>query len=235
MCRLLVASAAVSSIGLVGIMPSVAAQTNAIEPLVDLAPDSVQPTDGATVQLDFLVVGDSTLFTFAMSGPALDAAQTGRVLGVQIHVGPCDGDRQSIGPVYNSTGQPPTTVSRSTEVWLDVVVGSDGTGSIQTVVPFVIPPEGANSVVIHETATGTDGSAGAPWACAPIRWVSDAEYQTRIDAAVGDVQLVDEVLGLAITGSDQTRTLALVGGVLVLTGGLALHASSRLRRDLEHE
>jgi Cu/Zn superoxide dismutase len=96
------------------------------------------------------------------------------VLGAHVHVGPCvEGNGGAAGPHYNADPTIPPVVTDETEVWLDVVVGANGTASSEATVPFVIARGAAASVVIHADATSTGpqppaGVAGARWACLPV-------------------------------------------------------------------
>ena len=103
----------------------------------------------------------------------LDRGSVGRRLGAHVHVGPCvAGIGGAAGPHFNiDSGSTPPAISEETEVWLDFVIGRNGTARAEAEVPFVIPPGGAASVVIHEkpTAPGT-GLAGARIACLPVQF-----------------------------------------------------------------
>ncbi len=99
----------------------------------------------------------------------LDRAAAGTVLGAHVHVGPCVAGNPSVaGPHYNAAS-PTQVINDQTEVWLDFEISRRGKGRAEAVVPFVIPPGGAMSVVIHALHTdhGT-GLAGARWACLPV-------------------------------------------------------------------
>ncbi len=97
----------------------------------------------------------------------LDAAAAGNRYGAHIHVGPCvAGDGAAAGPHYNAGGG----VSEETEVWLDFVIGANGTAAASTTVPFVIAPGTAQSLVIHALPTDPTGAAGARIACLPVEF-----------------------------------------------------------------
>jgi Cu/Zn superoxide dismutase len=100
----------------------------------------------------------------------LDHDAVGEVLGAHVHVGACvEGDGGAAGPHYNSTGG--TSISDTTEVWLDFTVAKNGTARASAAVPFVIPSGGAGAVVIHADHTAPQtGAAGARWACLPVEF-----------------------------------------------------------------
>ena len=139
--------------------------------LRDLQTATEQPTDHATAQVVAVESNGSTMVLLKVQGLHHDAA--GMTLGAHVHVGSCvTGNGAAAGPHYNSTGTTPTAVN---EVWLDFVVGTNGTGWAEATVPFVIPAGGAAAVVIHanETSTGIPppaGSAGPRWACLPVQF-----------------------------------------------------------------
>jgi len=142
--------------------------------LRDLQTATEQPTDHATAQVVAVESNESTTIQLKVHG--LDHQAAGTVLGAHVHLGPCvSGNGAAAGPHYNSTGNPPLVVNDRTEVWLDFVVGANGTARAEATVPFVIPAGGAASVVIHsdETSTGPlppAGTAGPRWACLPVQF-----------------------------------------------------------------
>lgn len=103
----------------------------------------------------------------------IDTSVAGREFGAHLHVGPCVEDQPgaALGH-YNihdfvSLGTP-REVSEETEVWLDFVVGEDGTASAKATVPWT-PEPGKRAVVIHETHTDEQtGAAGNRLGCLPI-------------------------------------------------------------------
>jgi Cu/Zn superoxide dismutase len=137
--------------------------------LRDLQTGTEQPTDHATAQVVAVESNGSTTVSLKVQG--LDHDAVGMVLGAHVHVGSCvTGNGSAAGPHYNSTGTMPTALN---EVWLDFIVGANGTASAEATVPFAIPAGGAASVVIHadETSSGPlppAGSAGPRWACLPV-------------------------------------------------------------------
>jgi Cu/Zn superoxide dismutase len=131
--------------------------------LRDLAPAAANVTDGARASVVAIAGHDHTFVLLVVRG--LDPAAVGLTFGAHVHVGPCvAGDGAAAGPHYNSGGPP----SPTTEVWLDFTVRPGGIGVAHTRVPFVIPPGGAGSVVIHAMPTDPMGVAGARQACLPV-------------------------------------------------------------------
>jgi Cu/Zn superoxide dismutase len=192
-------------------------------PLMDLAPDTVQPTDGATAQVTIDEAGGSTTVSLTLAG--LQVQSAGTTLGAHLHVGPCvAGSGATAGPHYNSTGQPATVVDNTTEVWLDFTVKSDATGSAQTVVPFVIPAGAVNSLVIHEMSTAPNGAAGARWACLPVV-VQGSTAVTAPTAVVTPAAPSTAETSLAVTGAE-TRYLT-AGGLGLIAIGAAFIAQRR--------
>lgn len=134
-------------------------------PLTDFATQSDNPTDGATGYLVAVASGGSTRVTFVVTG--VDA-EPGTTFGAHVHVGPCKQDAPAAaGPHYRSDGLTPDPEH---EVWLDFTVRPGGVGLAWTTVPFVIPDGAAQSVVVHATATGPGGVAGARLACLPVQF-----------------------------------------------------------------
>jgi len=131
--------------------------------LSDLAPTVANPTDGASAKVLAVPLRDRTVVALFVRG--VDRSAAGMTFGAHVHTGPCvEGDGAAAGPHYNSGGAP----SPTTEVWLDFKVTPGGFGFAITVVPFVIPPGGANSVVVHEMPTDSMGMAGTRLACLPV-------------------------------------------------------------------
>ncbi|MFI5694168.1 superoxide dismutase family protein [Kribbella sp. NPDC051586] len=97
----------------------------------------------------------------------------GRTFGAHLHTGPCvAGDGAAAGPHYNTDaieGRKPARADREREVWLDFTVSPSGAGTASTVVPFA-PKPGNRSIVIHQEATDSHGTAGARLACIPLTW-----------------------------------------------------------------
>jgi Cu/Zn superoxide dismutase len=134
-------------------------------PLRDLAPTTTNATDGAHASVIAYNGGDRTLVLLIVRG--MDRNAAGTTFGAHVHVGPCvAGNGAAAGPHYNAGGP----ASPETEVWLDFTVTGGGSGVAKTVVPFVIPPGAAASVVIHAMPTDPMGAAGARQACLPVEF-----------------------------------------------------------------
>ena len=150
--------------------PTLAGAQSAARPVVvaygaltDFSTRTVEATDHAHGYLVAVASGGSTVFTFVITGVA---AEPGRTFGAHVHVGPCVQDAPSTaGPHFRSEGGTPDPTH---EVWLDFTVTPGGVGVARTTVPFVIPDGAASSVVIHQSATGPGGVAGARIACLPV-------------------------------------------------------------------
>ena len=63
----------------------------------------------------------------------------------------------------------PPVVNRTTEIWLDFTVNGAGNGQSISQVRWV-PDPGQRSVVIHQSPTAADGTAGPRLACLPVVW-----------------------------------------------------------------
>ncbi|MFN0025658.1 MAG: hypothetical protein ACKV2O_00540 [Acidimicrobiales bacterium] len=137
-------------------------------PLVDLLLTTGQPTDGAHAEVEAKVRHGFTVVRLKVEG--LDRAAAGTHLGAHVHVGPCvAGAGPAAGPHYNVSTVTPPAIDESTEVWLDFEISRKGKGRAEALVPFVIPPGGAMSVVIHAQPTHpVSGAAGPRWACLPV-------------------------------------------------------------------
>lgn len=135
--------------------------------LTDLQATSA-PTDGARASVSAWRTSRGTTVVLRLRG--LDRDHAGHRFGAHVHVGECVAGAPAVaGPHYNITGQPPTTISDRTEVWLDFTVGRGGTAHAIAHVPFAIPSGDARSVVVHEHGTDpVTGAAGARLACLPV-------------------------------------------------------------------
>jgi Cu/Zn superoxide dismutase len=134
--------------------------------LRDLQPATAQPFDHATAQVVAVEDGDGTTVTLKVQGVDHDAA--GTTFGAHVHIGPCEaGNGGAALGHYNHDGGFATPLN---EVWLDVAIGSNGTGSTTAEVPFTIDVGDAYSVVIHAIPTAPGGGAGARWACLPVEF-----------------------------------------------------------------
>lgn len=162
----LAATAAVLGLGLgSGAVGAATTYVNASGELSDLQVGTANATDGATARV--WAISNGTKTTVWVVFEDLDPAAAGTRFGAHIHVGPCvEGIGSAAGPHYNAGGPP----SPSTEVWLDFTVRAGGFGSATTTVPFVIPPGGAQSLVVHVAPTAPSGAAGARQACLPVEF-----------------------------------------------------------------
>ncbi|WNB86478.1 superoxide dismutase family protein [Cellulomonas sp. ATA003] len=137
--------------------------------LTDLQPTMTTPTDGAHGSVSAWRTSRGTTVVLRLRG--LDRDSAGQAYGAHVHVGHCvAGDPMEAGPHYNSTGQPPVTVSDQTEVWLDFSITPGGTALAIADVPFTIAHGAAHSVVVHAMTTAPDGGAGARIACLPVHF-----------------------------------------------------------------
>ena len=140
-------------------------------PLTDLRPLVADATDGGSGSVGMHQTPRGTVVLLRLDG--LDPSVAGHTFGAHVHTGPCvAGDGASAGPHYNhdvALGDPTPEVSAETEVWLDVTVRPGGGATSVAVVPFVIAPDAARSVVIHAVHTDpTTGLAGPRLACLPL-------------------------------------------------------------------
>ena len=132
-------------------------------PLSDLAPATVDGTDGADGFALGVVRENSTTVLLV----ATKLTDPGTTHGAHVHTGPCvASDGAAAGPHYNHGGG----ISASTEVWLDFEVRGS-TGVAVAHVPFAVPSGSARSIVIHAAPTNpTTGAAGARLACLPLEF-----------------------------------------------------------------
>lgn len=136
--------------------------------LSDLSPVA-DATDGAYARLYAVAPGDGNAYVyFVLTG--LSTASVGTTYGAHVHVGPClaGSGAAALGHYNSGAGGAP---SRLNEVWLDFAVRPGGVAVASTVVPFVIAPGAARSVVVHANPTqpGT-GLAGGRIACLPVQF-----------------------------------------------------------------
>jgi hypothetical protein len=153
--------------------------------LADLHPGFADVTDGARASMTAVRSNGQTTVVLNIEG--LDRTSAGVKYGAHVHIGPCvAGNGSAALGHYNVTGQPPTSISPYTEIWLDFTVTGDGTGHATSVVPFEIPDGGAQSIVIHAMATvPLTGAAGIRLACIGVSF-NDAENANVDNAAVDD-------------------------------------------------
>jgi hypothetical protein len=133
--------------------------------LADLHPGFADVTDGAWASVTAGRSTGQTMVVLNIKG--LDRANAGVEYGAHVHIGPCvAGNGGAALGHYNVSGQPPTSISPDTEIWLDFTVTGGGTGHATAVVPFEIPDGGAQSIVMHAMATDHHtGAAGIRLAC----------------------------------------------------------------------
>jgi Cu/Zn superoxide dismutase len=133
--------------------------------LADLHPDFADVSDGAWASVTAVRSLGQTMVVLNIKG--LDRTSAGVEYGAHVHIGPCiAGNGSAALGHYNVTGQPPTSISPETEIWLDFTVTEGGTGHATAIVPFEIPDGGAQSIVIHAMATNHQtGAAGIRLAC----------------------------------------------------------------------
>lgn len=127
--------------------------------VVDLLPDQVNPTDGATYKVWWKIRDGrhaSTMFWLQVKG--LDT-EDGRVFGVHVHTASC---AEGGGPHWNATGG--TEVNPDVEVWLDLTVRRGKATSVARI-GYAIPAGEGRSIVIHDQATAPTGAAGTRLAC----------------------------------------------------------------------
>lgn len=136
--------------------------------LVDLSATTADPFGDASAHLVMTPNAHGTLFHLRVKG--IDPTAAGHSYGAHLHAGPCvAGDAAAAGPHYNVSTASPPVVSNQTEVWLDFMATTGGTGAADTTVPF-LPTEGTRSVVIHAEATAPNGTAGPRLVCLPVEW-----------------------------------------------------------------
>jgi Cu/Zn superoxide dismutase len=136
-------------------------------PLVDLRPQTTDPSDGASARVVAVRAAGRTVTILHLR--RLDRSAAGRTFGAHVHAGPCvAGNGAAAGPHFNidvHRGVNPPEVSSQTEIWLDFTVTRRGTGQAVSVVPFVVPSRAARSIVVHELPTDPAGAAGPRLAC----------------------------------------------------------------------
>jgi Cu/Zn superoxide dismutase len=172
---ILAAGAAVGCTALLGavLAPPAAAGASFVTraPLTDFDTTNPGPFDNASGSLTLVGHSGSSTVVFRVHG--IDPAVADQQFGAHLHLGPCveNNGAAALGH-YNTdvlAGVTPPRVDETTEVWLDIVVTSEGTGTAVAQVPFV-PIPGDRSVVIHALPTDETGAAGARLACLPVVW-----------------------------------------------------------------
>jgi hypothetical protein len=138
--------------------------------------------DSARAKITIKTGTDSTTFTIRLTG--IDPSVANTTFGSHLHTGVClEGQPSDAGPHYNdqvvvggkkfpSASVDPAEwaeVSPNTEVWFELVPDQDGMAYDATTVPFIpVDPDGVMAVVVHQSYTKADGSAGTRQACFPV-------------------------------------------------------------------
>jgi hypothetical protein len=167
--RGLAAAASVVATSVVVAAPAVAGAALIFgDRLRDYAPAAAGPFDGATARATLVHHAGSATVVLGVRG--VDPAVAGHTFGAHLHVGPCvAGSGLAAGAHDNHSTSVPAVVDRTTEVWLDFTVTGGGTAESVAHVSW-FPEAGQRSIVVHERATASDGTAGARLACLPVEW-----------------------------------------------------------------
>jgi Cu/Zn superoxide dismutase len=88
----------------------------------------------------------------------------GRELGSHVHLLPCNVNKA--GGHYRNDPAGPATPDN--EIWLDFTTDAAGNGSAQAWNDFLIRPDGAHAVIIHDHGTDGAGAAGPKLACLDV-------------------------------------------------------------------
>ena len=90
-----------------------------------------------------------------------------REFGSHVHALPCG--QNAAGGHYRNDPAGPATADN--EIWLDFATTSAGTGNSQAVAAFLLRPNGAHAVVIHDHETDpVTGAAGPKLACVDVNF-----------------------------------------------------------------
>jgi hypothetical protein len=89
-----------------------------------------------------------------------------REFGSHVHLLPCNVNLAG-GHYRNDPAGPATPTN---EIWLDFTTNEAGNGSSQALVDFLIRPNGAHAVIIHDHGTDAAGAAGAKLACLDVNF-----------------------------------------------------------------
>jgi len=91
----------------------------------------------------------------------------GREFGSHVHALPCDVNAAG-GHYRNDPAGPATSTN---EIWLDFTASDAGNGNSQAVAAFLIRPNGAHAVAIHDHGTDpATGAAGPKLACVNVNF-----------------------------------------------------------------
>jgi hypothetical protein len=138
--------------------------------------------DSARAKITIEKGTDSTTFIVRLTG--IDPSVANTTFGSHLHTDACvEGKPLDAGPHYNDqvvvdgkkfpspTVDPAdwAVVSPETEAWFELVPDEEGMAYDKTTVPFVpVDPNGVMSVVVHQSYTKPDGTAGTRQACFPV-------------------------------------------------------------------
>ncbi|WP_431899662.1 superoxide dismutase family protein [Nonomuraea sp. bgisy101] len=90
-----------------------------------------------------------------------------RKYGVHLHTKPCGLKPDDSGPHFQHAHASP---SATNEVWLDITTDRSGAATSAARNPWALTPDRVpHSLVIHASATATDGTAGARVACLTLK------------------------------------------------------------------
>jgi hypothetical protein len=89
-----------------------------------------------------------------------------RGFGSHVHMLPCNNNKAG-GHYRNDPAGPADPVN---EIWLDFTTNAAGNGSAQAFNDFLIRPNGAHAVIIHDHTTETGGVAGPKLACLDVNF-----------------------------------------------------------------
>ena len=87
--------------------------------------------------------------------------------GSHVHALPCN--QNAAGGHYRNDPAGPATADN--EIWLDFTANAAGNGEAQAVAAFLIRPNGAHAVAIHDHGTDpATGAAGPKLACVDVNF-----------------------------------------------------------------
>ena len=128
---------------------------------------------GATARVQAIATAsDATVVVLKVRGLVPN-----RAYGAHVHVHACGATGSVAGPHYRNEGTAagatdPAYANPDNEIWLDLVTDSEGNGSAQSRVRWLIREGGAGSVVLHDhhtsTAEGSAGTAGPRLGCLSV-------------------------------------------------------------------
>ncbi|CAL9542785.1 hypothetical protein SUDANB171_04254 [Streptomyces sp. enrichment culture] len=119
---------------------------------------------GARIEVVQRVTGEAMTVELEVRG-----VLPGHTFGAHVHESPCGDDPADSGPHYqNVPSEDPAAANPGNEVWLDFTADSAGRGTAVSRHAWVFRPGEANSLVLHEHATGEHGDAGGRVACLTV-------------------------------------------------------------------